>query len=416
MAKFIIKGGKVLSGEIKVSGSKNAILPLIAASVLIPEVHLSNVPRIKDVERMLNIIVDMGGSYKWTGDNEVEINTKNVKNKPLSSEARKLRASTLFAGSVLARFREVTLPYPGGDIIGARPLDAHIKAFKSLGVTCTENEDLSFMADNLKANTVVLEETSVTATENILMLASSMPEEIEIRLAATEPHVQCLANFLSLAGANIEGIGTTTLRVKSKVSVPKIDFEVIPDELEVSAFSALAAATRSEIKISPIKIEFLDSVLLQLKKMNVNFSIKENAILIKAPRKEYKASRLQSGLYPNLVTDHLPPLAVLATQIKGSTIVHDWLYETRQSYLRELIKMGADVTIMDPHRAFVLGPTPLYGREVSSYDIRSGMVMIIAALVAKGQTIISDIEHVDRGYEKLEERLKNIGADIKRIN
>ncbi len=416
MAKFIINGSKKLSGEIKISGSKNAVLPLIAASILIPEVHLTNVPHIKDVERMLNIISDMGGEYDWLGDNEVKIKTENIKNKPLSDEARKLRASTLFAGSVLARFREVKLPYPGGDIIGARPLDAHIKAFESLGVECIEDGALNFRADNIKGGLVVLEETSVTATENILMLASGVSEEVEIRLVATEPHVQCLANFLSEAGADIEGIGTTTLKVKNKVSASKIKFRVIPDELEVSGFSALAAATRSDIKISPIRTEFLDSVLLQLKKMNVNFSIEGDALMVKSPVKEYRSSRLQSGLYPNLVTDHLPPLAVLATQVKGSTLVHDWLYEARQSYLRELMKMGADITIMDPHRALIIGPTPLYGKDVASYDIRSGMAMIVAALVAKGRTTISDIEHIDRGYENLEERLKNIGADIERVD
>lgn len=417
MSKFVITGGKSLNGEIVVRGSKNAVLPLIAAAVLIPETKLANVPRIRDVDVMLEIIAELGGSFEWTGEHDLVINTSNLISKPLSDSARKLRASVLFAGPLLARFGKASLPYPGGDIIGSRPLESHITAFKALGVEATEKESINFEVKNKKGGTIILEEPSVTATENLIIFAAGGPEEVTVRLAATEPHVQDLCKFLVKAGAQIDGIGTTTLKIRGG-SLKNTDHSVLPDELEISAFAALAAATHGDVVISPIEAEYLDSVLLQLEKMNVNFKVETAAgytsLHILPPLGTYKAHRLQSGLYPKLVTDHLPPLAVLATQAEGATLVHDWLYEARQSYIRELIKMGANSIIMDPHRALILGPTPLYGKEVTTFDIRSGMAMIIAALIAEGETIISDIKHIDRGYENLEGRLKALGADIRR--
>ncbi len=416
MSKLIIEGGKHLEGKVKINGSKNAVLPLIAAAVLVKETHLKNVPKIKDVESMLGVIDHLGGSYNWFGDNELIINTENLISKPLPDSARKLRASVLFTGALLARFGEVEMPYPGGDIIGARPLDTHINAFSSLGVELRKGENLCLKLDQLKGGAIILEEPSVTATENILLLAAGMDQAVEIRLAAAEPHVQDLCDFLVSAGVSIGGIGATTLKINgSKNGLKKVTHEIIPDELEISAFAVLAAATKSNLILSPVKFEFLDSVMLQLKKMNVNFNIASDSIAIIPPTSSYKAHRLQSGLYPKLASDHLPPFAVLATQAEGATIVHEWMYEARQSYVRELMKMGANAVIMDPHRALIIGPTPLYGKEVTSYDIRSGMSMVIAALVAKGQTVISGVEHIDRGYEDLEGRLKNIGADIQRI-
>ena len=418
MSKFIINGGKTLSGEVKISGSKNAALPLIAASILLKETKLSNVPRIDDVEAMLNIISYLGGEYKWLGENELLINTENLKSKPLPGSARKLRASILFVGPLLARFGEAELPYPGGDIIGARPLDTHINAFKELGVDVLEEKNLCFKVNKLNGAGLVLQEPSVTATENILMLAAGMANyQVEIRLAAAEPHVQNLCNFLVSAGVKISGIGTTTLKVLGhKYVLEKGEISVISDDLEVSAFAVLAAATKSHIKLLPVQFEYLDSVLMQLERMNVNFKKGEGYLEILPPTSHYKAFRIQSGLYPKLICDHLPPFAVLATQAEGASLVHEWLYEARQSYLRELIKMGANAVIMDPHRALIIGPTPLFGKEVTSFDIRSGMTMVVAALAAKGETVISGVEHIDRGYEKLEERLRLIGADIARIN
>ncbi|MEK7175023.1 MAG: UDP-N-acetylglucosamine 1-carboxyvinyltransferase [Patescibacteria group bacterium] len=416
MAKFIINGGQALSGNVQISGSKNAALPLIAASILVREIRLSNVPRIKDVENMLEIVDFLGGSFEWLGENDLKINTEKLVSKPLPEAARKLRASILFAGPMLARFGEAELPYPGGDVIGARPLDTHLDAFRKLGVDVAERENLCLKVNKLNGAKIVLSEPSVTATENVLLLAAGMDKDAEIRLAAAEPHVQDLCKFLKAAGAQISGVGTTTLKIRGgKIFLKNVEHEVIPDDLEISTFAVLAASTKSQVTLSAVNFEYLDSVLLQLEKMSVNFKREENSLTILQPVSAYKSFRIQSGLYPKLVCDHLPPFAVLATQAEGASLVHEWLYEARQSYLRELMKMGANAVIMDPHRALILGPTPLYGKEVESYDIRSGMTMVVAALVAQGQTTISGVEHIDRGYEKLAERLKSIGADIKRI-
>ena len=416
MAKFIINGGQALSGNVQISGSKNAALPLIAASILVREIRLSNVPRIKDVENMLEIVDFLGGSFEWLGENDLKINTEKLVSKPLPEAARKLRASILFAGPMLARFGEAELPYPGGDVIGARPLDTHLDAFRKLGVDVAERENLCLKVNKLNGAKIVLSEPSVTATENVLLLAAGMDKDAEIRLAAAEPHVQDLCKFLKAAGAQISGVGTTTLKIRGgKIFLKNVEHEVIPDDLEISTFAVLAASTKSQVTLSAVNFEYLDSVLLQLEKMSVNFKREENSLTILQPVSAYKSFRIQSGLYPKLVCDHLPPFAVLATQAEGASLVHEWLYEARQSYLRELMKMGANAVIMDPHRALILGPTPLYGKEVESYDIRSGMTMVVAALVAQGQTTISGVEHIDRGYEKLAERLKSIGANIKRI-
>lgn len=416
MAKLVINGGKPLNGTVKVSGSKNAALPLIAGSILCEETKLTNVPRIKDVESMLEIIRSLGGEYKWTGENEVLINAKNVKSKPLSEIARKLRASILFAGSMLARFGRAELPYPGGDIIGARSIDTHLNSLITLGIGICHGESMCLSAEMLNGGKIVLEESSVTATENILLLASGIEKEVEIRLAASEPHVQNFCNFLVACGAQILGIGTTTLKIRGrKLPLKSTTHAVIPDELEASAFAVLGAVTKSNLTIEGVDFEYLDSVLLQLKKMNVDFTIDKSSMTILPPKASYKSFRIQTGLYPKLVTDHIPPFAVLATQAEGASLIHEWLYEARQSYIRELIKMGANAVIMDPHRVLIVGPTPLYGKEVASYDIRSGMSMVVAALAAQGKTVISDIEHIDRGYERLEERLRSIGADIVRI-
>jgi UDP-N-acetylglucosamine 1-carboxyvinyltransferase len=245
------------------------------------------------------------------------------------------------------------------------------------------------------------------------MLAAQCEELTEIRLSATEPHIQDLCNFLVRAGAAIEGIGSPTLKVRGG-KLGSVRYEVIPDELEISAFACLAAATHSEVTIAPIRPEYLDAVLFQLEKMHVHFEQDAQSLRILPSAGPYVAARLQAGLYPKLVTDHLPPFVVLATQAEGNTLVHDWLFEARQSYIRELAKMGASTMIMDPHRALIIGPTPLFGKEVTSYDIRSGMAMVVAALVAKGKTTLLDAEYLDRGYEHLDARLRALGADIRR--
>src|SRR3989344_1993357 len=276
MSKLVIEGGRPLRGRVQVSGSKNAALPIIAASLLVPHTTLSNVPHIKDVERMLEIIEYLGGSYQWKDRNQLVINSEHVTSLPLPDIARELRASILFAGPLLARFGEAHLPYPGGDLIGARPIDSHVTAFRDLGVNVEEDESLHLRRDGVCGGRIVLEESSVTATENLLMLASLCPEPTEIRLAAAEPHVQDLCAFLKKSGVAIEGTSSTTLRIKGVNELTSVEHEIIPDELEISAFAALGAATHGDIQIAPIAEKYLDAVLLQLKRIGVNVST-ENA-------------------------------------------------------------------------------------------------------------------------------------------
>ena len=415
MSKFIINGGKPLKGEVEIKGSKNSTLPIIAASILLPETHLHNVPRIGDVFSMLEIIDYLGGSHKWLGENELVITTDGLINKPLNEVARKLRTSILFAGSMLAKFGKVELPHPGGDNIGSRPLDAHIDSFKALGIKVYEDTMLTFDAPDHPGGEFLMDEPSVTATENLLIYAAAISKPVTMKLVATEPHIQALCHFLVAAGAQIEGIGTTTLKIHGTEHLKSTSFDIIPDGIEAVSFIAMAAATHGDILIKNLDLSVLDSVLLEMNKMNINYKIEGKDLHILPPVNPYRSiKKLQSGLHPKLASDYLPPLAVLATQAEGATIIHDWMYEARQSYINELYKMGANTVIMDPHRSLIIGPTPLRGTEVTSYDIRAGMALIIAALAAEGQTTILGIDHIDRGYENIDGRLRELGADIAR--
>lgn len=418
---FVIRGGKALSGEIEVSGSKNAALALLAGSLLCDgKIILSNVPVIRDVEVILEIMKGLGSRIERK-DHAVVIDNSNVQNTELNPElVRRLRGSVLLIGPLLGRFGRVKMPYPGGDIIGARPLDAHFDALHALGakVREAENHFLEIEAPSrLHAGKVVLTESSVTATENVLMAAVRAEGETVIKLAATEPHVQDLARFLSSIGARIEGAGTSTIRVQGgKTYVKETEYKILPDSEEATSFAVLAAATRSDVLIKNVDPEYIEDGFLKLARMGVNFEVGENWLRVKKPTALYRAMKLQAGLYPKLMSDQLPPFAVLATQAQGTSLIHEWMYEGRLGYINELMKMGANAIIMDPHRALIIGPSPLRGAELRSLDIRAGMTTIIAGLVAEGETVIQGAEVIDRGYEKIEERLRALGADIKRIS
>jgi len=417
MEHFIIKGGRSLQGEIEVSGSKNAFLPILAATLLTGEVcHLENIPLIQDGENALNIIISLGAKVERHGK-RVSINASGLNSfSPPAEMVRKFRGSILFAGALLGRCGKVVMPYPGGDIIGSRPLDAHLESFKALGANISETPDhfLKIESNRLKGAKIILSEISVTATENTLLASVLAEGETIIKLAATEPHIQDLIAFLIKMGAKIDGAGTNTIRVCGVKSLHGASHSIIPDSDEAMSLAVLAAATRSDILIKNIDPEFLDSGLQKLKMMAVNFETGENLVHIKKPVGSYQPSKIQSGLYPKLMTDQIPPLAVLATQASGVSLVHEWMYEGRLGYINELIKMGANAVLMDPHRALIVGPTPLRGSEVKALDVRSGMTMIIAALVAEGESILNETFHIDRGYEKIDERLQKLGADIVR--
>ena len=412
---LVIKGGKKLAGEIKVAGSKNAALPLISASLLIEgRVILRNVPKIKDVETMLRILKHLGAEIN-EDDNEVTINTKNVSYRDLLlSEIKQLRASILFLGPILAKYKKIKLSFPGGDIIGARSIDPHLKALEDLGVNFKiYNQTIEGNFRNLNNNQVILKEISVTASENLIMFSSLSKKPISLRLVAIEPHIQTLCSFLKKSGFNIKGIGSHFLTVSRGEKIKKeIIFNIPSDDIESATFVSLALATKSKIKILKNNIGNLDSLFVILKEMGANIEVKNSTIITKESK--LKGVKIQTGLYPKLLSDFHPPLGALTTQAEGVTLIHEWLYENRFGYLKELEQMGANIEILDPHRAIIIGPTPLIGKEIKALDIRSGAALIIGGAIANGETIIYDAEIIDRGYENIVERLRNLDLQIER--
>jgi UDP-N-acetylglucosamine 1-carboxyvinyltransferase len=422
---FLIRGGAKLEGEIKVSGSKNAALPVLAATVLAAgPVRLRRLPDIRDVSNVIEILEGIGAKKEYSGD-VLDIDSSGINSCELSPVlVRKLRGSVLLAGAMVARFGKVRMPYPGGDAIGARSIDIHLDALKTLGASVTENDDhfLTITAPNgLRGAKIVLEEMSVTATENAMLAASFADGPTIIKLAAAEPHVQDLARFLKKLGVRIFGAGTNTIIIRPSGKKPHtrkpVSHTIIPDTDEAISFAILAAATRSDIRITGVEPEYMEDGLNVMRKMGVNLEVDRDVLRVRKPTEIYRAiKKIQSGLYPKLMSDQIPPFAVLATQAHGTSLIHEWMYEGRLSnYINELAKMGANVMILDPHRAIVIGPTPLRGHEVKTIDIRTGITTIIAALVAEGESILHEAFHVDRGYANIEKRLNALGADIERI-
>ncbi|MEK7082505.1 MAG: UDP-N-acetylglucosamine 1-carboxyvinyltransferase [Patescibacteria group bacterium] len=418
MESFVARGAKPLGGEVAISGSKNAAFPLIAACILTEETCvLESVPDIQDVAIMLDIAKKLGVGISWDrSGHRLEICAKEISSSsPDDAGSRKFRGSVLFAGVLLGRLRRAEIPYPGGDAIGARPLTAHFRAFEELGAVIRQGNTIEMDGSGLRGNEFFMDEPSVSATENAILASVLAPGKTVISLGATEPHVQELVLFLRDMGADIRFRDLTRVEIHGVARLKGARRRINPDELEVSAFAALGACTRSELTLSGIAPQYLDAVFLQLKKMGVAFERRGDTMKIMKPTAGYKSFRIQSGLYPKLGSDHLPPFAVLATQAEGASLIHDWMYENRLRYLSELQKMGADCEVLDPHRARISGPTHLAGCRMESFDIRSGMTLVIAALVGAGESIIERIEHIDRGYERLDERLRSLGADIERI-
>ncbi len=416
--QFIIHGGKALAGQITAAGSKNAVLPLIAATLLTAEpCVLDNVPDIRDVEIMLAIAEGLGSRVAWDRTaHRLEIDSSRLAGTaPDEALCRKLRGAILFAGALLGRTRNAALPYPGGDAIGARPLDTHVHAFEALGAAVESDTVIRIDGSAMAGGAVVMDEPSVTATENAILAAVGIPGRTVISLGALEPHVQELVAFLRDMGADIRFRDLVHIEINGGATLRGAHRRINPDELEISGFAALAAATRSELTIRSIAPQYLDAVFLQLRKMGVVFSHDAKDLRIMKPALGYKNFRIQSGLYPKLGSDHLPPFAVLATQARGVSLIHDWMYENRLRYIPELQKMGATCEIVDPHRALITGPATLAGCAMESVDIRSGMTLVIAALVAEGESTIGQIGHIDRGYERIDERLQALGADITRV-
>jgi UDP-N-acetylglucosamine 1-carboxyvinyltransferase len=420
MQKFIINGGKPLKGEVDVRGSKNAATPILSACLLTKEeCIIDNIPLITDVLKMIEILESMGVETEWIEKRKLKIKAgDNVDPEKMDfSIVGNMRSSILLLGSLLARFKKFKIQQPGGCIIGARPIGVHFDALEALGAKITsENGFYCFEAGRLVGKKIVLKEFSVTATENLMMAATLAEGTTTINIAAIEPHVQDLARFLNKMGARIKGLGIHTIQIQGVEKLHGAEHKIIPDPIEAGTFAIAAAATKGNIRINNINPHELDLVLEKLKELGVNFKTEKNRLTIKPVSRLNAIRKIETRTYPGIPTDLQAPFAVLATQAEGTTLIHDTLYEGRLAYINELNKMGANAIICDPHRALITGPTPLYGQDITSFDLRAGATLIIAALLAQGQSTIEKVEQVDRGYEKIEERLKKLGADIRREN
>ena len=417
MPKYIVKGGKKLNGKVRISGSKNAALPILCASLLTKEkVVLENVPEIADIYSMIDILESFGAKIKFE-NNTLEIDSSKIKKSRSSDDlVKKMRASILIIGALLPRFGEVKMAFPGGCVLGKRSVAAHTHAFKELGAKILDDKKgLHIKANKLQGKKIILPEQSVTATENAIMAAVLAEGKTEIRLAAAEPHVQDLCSFLNKMGAKIFGIGTNNLKINGVKKLKGTKHKIIGDYLEAGTFAVAAVATKGELLIEGINPDDLDSFWQKLKEMGVEFEIKKNSVKIFPCKKLKAVATLKTAVYPGFPTDLQAPFSVLLTQAKGVSKIFETLFEGRLNYLFELEIMGAHVELMNPHQALIIGPNKLKALPISSCDIRAGAAMVVAALVADGETEISNIYYIDRGYEKLDEKLRSIGADITRF-
>ncbi len=418
MEYFEIQGGKKLAGSIDVRGSKNATTPILAATLLTTgECVISNIPLIEDVYRMLEILESMDVEVTWEGERTVRICAKNLAASKIDLQTvKKLRSSILLLGPLSARAESFKIAHPGGCVIGKRPVGTHFDALEKMGVTITQDENCYLIdAKAKKAGKVVLREFSVTATENAMMLAASLPGTTLIKLAACEPHVQDLGKFLIAMGAQIKGLGTHTLEISGSEKLTGATHEIIPDANEAATFLIMGVATKSPIKVKHARVDDLDIVLERLRQFGADFKIEEDAIEVIPNENLVAVEKIDTRTYPGVPSDVQQPLGVLATQALGETLIFDTIFEGRFNYLSELEKMGARAKVLNPHQAVITGPTKLKGSAIKSFDLRAGASLIIAALCAKGTTTIDEIYQVDRGYERIEERLQLLGADIKRM-
>jgi UDP-N-acetylglucosamine 1-carboxyvinyltransferase len=425
MEKFVIEGGVPLAGTMRPAGNKNGALPILASAILTAdEVVVANVPRIRDVDAMLSILEAIGVQVSWRGPNEVALCAADVHGVEIERElAELIRASFLLAGPLLARFGRAVMPPPGGDVIGRRRLDPHLDAFRAMGATADCGREIVLSAPNgLKPTDVFMDEPSVMATENALMAAALTPGTTAITNAAWEPHVQDLARMLVKMGADIQGIGSNLMTVNGAKTLHGCEHVIAPDHIEIGSFIALAGVTGGELLIKDTVPGDLRMIRLVFERLGLRTELRDNDVLVPGGQKlivqadvgEYK-SKIQDGPWPAFPADLTSIAVALATQAEGSILVHEWMFENRLIFTDKLILMGADIVMCDPHRAIVTGPRRLRGERVESPDIRAGMAMLLAALCAEGRSEIGNIRQIDRGYERIDERLRELGAHIERV-
>jgi UDP-N-acetylglucosamine 1-carboxyvinyltransferase len=425
MEEFVIEGGIPLQGTVTPSGNKNAALPLLAACLLTEEpVVLRNIPQIRDVLAMRRLLESLGSSIEELDANSWRITTRNLTTAHLDPElCRRIRASILIAGPVVARTGSLQLPPPGGDVIGRRRLDTHILALRGLGATIKYDRVFDISAKELRGADILLDEASVTATENAVMAAVLAKGETKLRNAASEPHVQELCQFLNVLGAQIQGIGSNTLHITGVQKLQGGEFTIGPDLLEVVSYIGAAVVTRGSIRIHNAGVQYLEMINQVFHRLGVHWQVEGNDLIVPSDQPLNVMSDLDGALpeiktnvWPAFPTDLTSIAITVATQTSGSVLFHDWMFSGRMYFTDKLVGMGARIILCDPYRCLVQGPTQLYGEKLESPDIRAGMALLLASLAAKGQSKIRNIVQIERGYERVDEKLKSLGANIRRAS
>lgn len=417
MAKYIIEGGKKLKGTIKISGNKNSVFPAFAACLLTQEeVVLINVPAIEDVKVSIEILKKLGAKVSREKDT-VRIRAKDINSHVLPANlAQKLRGAVVFAGGILGRVGKAEFAHPGGDIIGKRSIGTHLEGFRKLGHE-VKVDDLNYLVtkrvNKQKYLDVFLEEASVTATENLILVSVLGEGHITLKNCAKEPHVVDLCNLLILMGADIEGVGESTIRINGVKRLKGTRFALGADYLEFASYAIAALLTKGKIRMTGISLNNLEPVIYPLIKMGAKFEEEENSVTVSSD-KIRAIPKLTVNIWPGFPTDLMSLFIVLASGANGASLLHDWMYESRMFFVDKLIGMGAEVDIADPHRVIVIGPRKLVARELETPDIRAGMALVLAALVAKGQSTLNKAELIERGYEDVVGKLSSLGAKIRR--
>jgi UDP-N-acetylglucosamine 1-carboxyvinyltransferase len=421
---FVIEGRRPLTGRVRAAGNKNGALPILAATLLASEpVTLANVPRIRDVETMVELLLDVGAEAEWLGPNEIRVDATGAHKTDLDPAlCSRIRASFLLAGPLLARFGRASVPPPGGDVIGRRRLDAHIHAFTELGVEVELNGGYEMRATTLRGTSLFLDEASVMATENAVMAAAVTPGITVVGNAACEPHVQDLCRFLCSLGARIEGIESNVLRIEGVDSLHGGEWRIAPEHIEVGSFIGLAAVTGGDLTIDDVNPRDLVPILPSFRRLGVQVEVGESTVRV-PPGQELviqddlggQIPKIEDGPWPAFPADLTSIALTVATQARGTVLIFEKMFESRLFFVDKLVAMGARIILCDPHRAVVTGPARLYGERLSSPDIRAGMAMVIAALCAEGTSTIGNIGEIDRGYERIDERLRAVGAQIERV-
>jgi UDP-N-acetylglucosamine 1-carboxyvinyltransferase len=423
MESFVIKGGQPLSGTIRPSGNKNAALPIVAASLLADgPVVIRNVPRILDVETMLELVASTGATVERLGPNELRIDARGLRRAGLDPAlSARIRASVLLAAPLVARTGHCLLPPPGGDVIGRRRLDTHLLAFRSLGVRASFDRVLELEAERLRGGRMFLDEASVTATENAVMAAVLAEGETVIGNAACEPHVQDLCRFLVALGARIDGIGSNLLRIQGVERLTGGEHTIGPDYIEVASFVGLAAVTGGELVVEDVLVDDLRPVEVGFSRLGVAWELDGGRLRVPSDQRlqvqdDLGAAipKIDDGPWPAFPADLTSIAIAVATQASGTVLIFEKMFENRLFFVDKLVGMGARIILCDPHRVVVSGPSRLYGERLESPDIRAGMAMLLAALAADGESVIGNVGQIDRGYERIDERLRTLGASIER--